>query len=254
MERLFLNPKYRGAFEQLGWSGFSDVFNALLPGYRRRGKMLVRPVMIPVNGREVPAFFKVYHHDRSGWSFCLRRSKAGREFDNYAAFECLGIPSAEPIACGEERDWSGRLNRAFIITRAVPDPRGLDDYIQARPPAAHRKLVLHQLAGIVARLHAARFFHYDLAWRNILVSVDPATAHPRLYLIDCPRGGFSRMRVCRKRLHDLATLDKSASRLCSRAERLRFLLLYLGKLRVDDETRNLVRACLGYRRERWPGR
>ena len=56
----------------------------------------------------------------------------------------------------------------------------------------------------------------------------------------------------RKRLRDLASLDKSAVKFCSRVERLRFLLRYAGKRCLDDEAKKLARACLDYRRRRWP--
>ena len=112
-------------------------------------------------------------------------------------------------------------------------------------------MLARQLAEILQRLHGANFFYYDLVWRNILVSRDKE-GRARLFLIDCPRGGTTRFGRARKRLRDLASLDKSAVQFCSRSERLRFLLDYLGKSRSDDETRSLIRDCIEYRRLRWP--
>jgi tRNA A-37 threonylcarbamoyl transferase component Bud32 len=250
MERLFVNPRYAAVFAGRGWNSFSSVFLHFLPAYSRRGKMLVQRVTLPTPDGEIPAFFKLYHHARSGWSFWMRASKARREFENYATFERLGVPAAERIACGEERDWTGRLNRAFIITRALPASE-LDAFFRATPRSVHRRQILAELAGMVRRLHSAGFFHHDLVARNVLVSQETPEHEPRLFLIDCPRGGFASVGKERKRLRDLASLDKKGSQLCSRAERLRFLLRYLDKPCVDDEVRLLTRACFTFGRERW---
>lgn len=252
MERLFVNPKFTNAFARRGWNTFSGVFAHFFPGYTRRQKMMVEQIVLPTPEGDVPAFFKLYHHRRSGWKFWMRRSKARCEFENYAVFERLGVPAAERIACGEERGWFGKLKRAFIITRAVPHASELDDFFRATPPPGQRRRLLEELARMVHRLHAADFFYYDLVWRNVLVSQETPEKEPRLFLIDCPRGGFMRFATHRKRLRDLASLDKTAAQLCSRAERMRFLLHYLEKRRVDDEARDVARACLNYRRERWP--
>jgi len=258
MERLFVNPKYAHVFAAQSWNTFSDVFEHFLPGYTRRQKMTVKRITIPAREESIDAYFKLYHHRESGWSFWMRASKARREFDNYAAFEHLGLPAAERIVCGEERNTFGFLQRGFIITRTVPDAVELAAFFQKKPPRAERRRILRELADTVRGLHNAHFYHYDLVWRNVLVRNPPrgmpakeSEAGPCLFLIDCPRGGFARFGRARKRLRDLASLDKTAARLCSRAERLRFLLAYLGQRRLDDAGRALVRACLEYRRTRW---
>jgi tRNA A-37 threonylcarbamoyl transferase component Bud32 len=251
MQRLFVNPKYERVFGAQGWSSFSRVFEHFLPNYSRRKKVTVEGVSIPDGQGHIDAFFKLYHLRASKWSFWLRATKARCEFENYATFERLGVPAADRIAWGEERNLLGCPERAFIITRAVPDACELDGFFRDGRPHGERLQVLRELAEIVRRLHEAHFYHYDLVWRNILVSRNSRDG-PRLFLIDCPRGGFAQFGRARKRLRDLASLDKSAAQFCSRAERLRFLLLYAGKRRVDDDFRSLIRACLEYRRTRWP--
>ena len=250
MERLLIDPKYAPAFAARGWRSFASVFAHFLPGYARQRKMTVQRVTVPTPDGGVDAFFKLYHLRASGWRFWMRASKARCEFQNYQTFARLGVPAAESIACGEERGRWGQLLRAFIITRTVPEACELDDFFQSGPPPAQRDQIRRELAEAVRRLHAARFYYYDLVWRNILVSRVGGGA--KLFLIDCPRGGTAWLGRGRKQLRDLASLDKSASRFCSRTERLRFLLGYLGKSRPDAESRALARACLHYRRTRWP--
>ena len=256
MERLIVNPKYAHVFAQRGWNTFSAVFTHFFPHYTRRTKMTVQRVTIPTADGELDAFFKIYHHRRSGWRFWLRSSKARCEFENYAVFDQLGVSAAERVACGEERNLFGRLQRAFIITRAIPEARELGEFFRSQPARAQREHALQELAGMVRRLHAAHFYYYDLVWRNIMVegtaTNSPPKAQPRLYFLDCPRGGFGRFGRARKRIRDLASLDKTACQLCSRTERLRFVLRYLQQTRLDKTAKALVRDCLLYRRHRWP--
>ena len=251
MDRIFVNPKFERTWAQVGLNRFDEIVRRFLPDYRKRQKVTVRRVSIPDGNGSTEAFFKLYHHRPGGWRFWLRSSKVRCEFDNYAIFERLGVPAADAIACGEDRDAFGRLHRNFIITRAVPDALPLDEFIASGPTRAERRKLAEELAGILRRLHAANFFHHDLVWRNVLVS-RTATEGRRLFLIDCPRGGTARLGRANKRLRDLASLDKSAAQFCSRAERLQFLAKYLGKEHVDDEVWLLARRCIEYRRVRWP--
>jgi len=251
MDRLFVNLKYQCAWDEHSWRNVDSVVKHFLPDHQQRGRVTVRRVNVSTAHGVIDSFLKLYDHRADGWRFWMRASKARREFENYAAFAQLEVPAAEAIACGEERDRLGRLHRAFILTRAVPNACGLDEFFKTKPPWQERRQVLDELANTTRRLHAASFFYHDLVWRNILVSRDGAMK-PHVLFIDCPRGGRACCGANRKRLRDLASLDKSAAQFCSRAERLRFLLQYSDRNQTDDEIRALAQACIEYRRTRWP--
>jgi len=251
MERLFVNPKYARTFTVEGSQSFAGIVAHFLPGEKSRPNVTVQRVTVPAEAGAVDAFFKLYDHAKAPWRFWLRASKARREFVNYGTFAELAVPAAEAIACGEERDALGRLQRAFILTHAVPGASTLLEFFATGPTRNERAAILSELAGLARRMHAANFFYYDLVWRNILVSREDGRS-PRLFFIDCPRGSYARFGRTRRRLRDLASLDKSASQFCSRAERLRFLQAYLGEQELNEEVRSLARACLEYRRKRWP--
>jgi tRNA A-37 threonylcarbamoyl transferase component Bud32 len=209
------------------------------------------------DGSSENVFFKQYIHSTPAWTFVGRRSKARREFENYAVFQQFDIPCAQPVACGELRDGLGRLRRAFIVTRAIPEAQTLIDFVQARCPERatreSRRLRQHlitRLAPLVHRMHDGSFFHNDLVWRNLLVTCPPKGA-PQVWWIDCPRGRFARMGHRRLRLKDLAALDKVAARLCSRGERLAFVKAYLGRSRLDAETKRLAGEIVAYKHRRW---
>ncbi len=217
--------------------------------------VIVRPTRMPLpDGSTLGIFYKQYEFARPAWKFLGRPSKARCEFQNYATFTRLGIACAEPIACGEERDALGRLRRAFIVTRAIPSAQTLVEFwSERRATRAERITLIEQLARWTRRLHDENFFHHDLVWRNILVNRDGAGT-PRLWWIDCPRGAFNTWAALRSRklLKDLASLDKSAAQFCSRAERLRFVKIYLGTTRLDGAAKKLIRDELAYRQSRWP--
>lgn len=216
---------------------------------------IVRPTQMPLpNGGTLEVFYKQYEFARPAWKFLGRPSKALCEFQNYATFAKLGIACAEPVACGEERDALGRLRRAFIVTRAIPNAQTLVEFwSERRATRRERADLIEQLARWTRRIHDENFFHHDLVWRNILVNRD-ANGAARLWWIDCPRGGFNRWPPLRsrKQLKDLASLDKSAARFCSRTERLRFVKVYLGIKRLTDAAKKLIRDELAYRKSRWP--
>ena len=251
MDRLIVSPGYQAAWGKFGLNTVAEAVAKLLPNYHERRKVTVQRVSLQDGEKTFEAFFKLYHHREGGWRFWLRASKSRIEFRNYETFQRLGVPAAEPIACCEERDVFGRLHRDFILTRAVPNAQGLDEFFRSHPARRDREPLALQLVEMLRRLHSAQFFYHDLVWRNILVSRTEGFA-PKLFLIDCPRGGLTRLSTPRKVFRDLASLDKTASQLCSRAERLRFFLRYLGEKELTDEMRPVVRACLDYRRTRWP--
>ncbi len=252
---------FEETFHRLGWRTCAQVVSYFAGASPPGAGVTVKPARLPLpRDGELEVFYKQYEYARPSWRFWARASKARREFDNYGVLAALGIRTATPIACGEERDALGRLRRAFILTCAIPNARPLHEFVREccpdRRTAAHRALrqtLLEQLAEATRRIHQADFFHHDLVWRNLLVRITAGGA-PELWWIDCPRGRFDRGSPWRerRRLRDLASLDKLAVRWCTRAERVCFLLRYLDKSHLDAEARRLLRAVVRYRRNRWP--
>lgn len=216
---------------------------------------IVRATQMPLpGGSALEVFYKQYEFARPAWKFLGRPSKALCEFRNYATFARLGIACPEPVACGEERDALGRLRRAFIVTRAIPGAQTLVEFwSECHATRMERVKLVEQLARWTKRIHDENFFHHDLVWRNILVNRDNQGA-PQLWWIDCPRGAVNTWPPLRsrKQLKDLASLDKSAARFCSRTERLRFVMVYLGIKRLTPAAKRLIRDELAYRKSRWP--
>jgi len=261
MDWFVVDSRHKATFEQLRLDSFSSTveFFSGKGDPDRRALVQQKQVQLP-DGSTLVVYYKQYEFAGPSWRFLWRASKARCEFRNYAAFEQLGIPCAERMACGEQRDWLGRLHRAFIVTKALPTSSNLVEFVQRECPTRAttesrklRALLLDQLADLTRRMHAANFFHHDLVWRNVLVEFAPP-AEPKLWFIDCPRGQFDRWSPIRhhRRLKDLASLDKSAMKFCTLGERLEFLRRYLAKTRADSEVKHFTCEVSVYGKQRWP--
>ncbi len=155
-----------------------------------------------------------------------------RELDNLVALAAAGLRVARPLAAGEET--RGLRRRSFVALEALEG-----EPVDGPPPRAARARfeLVRAVAALVARLHAAGFWHKDLYLGNVLRAPDGA-----LGLLDCERverreGGPP----LRWRVKDLAAVDVSA-RWATRADRARFLRAYLGVARLDAAARRLAAA------------
>lgn len=251
MKRLVIDTNFKAAFDAAGLTSFDAVATRFSEPGPPPAKETVTVKLRALQSRSdepLQLYFKVYDFPVPAWRYVGRRSKARCEYDNYAVFRQLDIPCADRVAWGEDRDALGRLRRAFIITVAIPDAAPLPQFCQERQPKpATRQEIVRQLSSIAQRLHRAGFCHHDLVVRNLLI-----TPEPKVWLIDCPRGAHRRVGRNRARLKDLASLDKGATLLARRTERLAFLKAYLDILRLDAAAKQLIRDELEYRKERWP--
>ena len=130
---------------------------------------------------------------RRRW-FGLRRwfgsPRVRAEWQNLLAFRSWGIPTATLVAYGLERR-GGAFTRGAVVTAEIPDSMDLAQINYVNDPRLSDRRWVARVSGKVAdiarTLHAARFAHNDLKWRNLLVDGEAT-----VYLIDCPSGGYYR--------------------------------------------------------------
>lgn len=136
---LFIAEPYRRLLGSLGLKSYDSMSRFFLgPAPETSESVAIRSARVddsPAGPLDV--FFKEYRYVRPSWWFVGRRSKARCEFDNYMVLSRLQVP-------GEDRDAIGRLRRAFILTRAIPDSQTLAAFLKApardRSTAATRAL------------------------------------------------------------------------------------------------------------------
>lgn len=262
MDFFVVEPAFQPLLERLGLRDCARTIEFFSNDTRRPFKKTwIKAASLDCGATSESVFFKQYAFKNPSWKFLGRASKARREFENYAVLQQLKVSCAQRVCCGEQRDWLGRLRRAFIITKAIPDTVTLLQFVREHCPdratvewAEMRRSILEQLAAMTRQIHEAHFFHNDLFWRNVLVQWKPG-GKLKLWWIDCPRGGFaSGFARHRKRIKDLAALDISAEKLCSAGERILFMKIYSGQKKLDAQTKSLIRSVLAYRKKRWRSR
>ncbi len=253
-----LNPDYATGETVCPFSDIDRVF--ALDGELITHDSLSRVLRVSIDGKR----YYVKRYTGSGknrtrrW-FGLRRwlgpPRVRAEWQNLLTFRAWGIPTATVVAYGLERR-CGAFTRGAVVTEEIPDTMDLAQMNYRNDPRLSDRRwvaeVSRQVADIARTLHAARFAHNDLKWRNLLVD-----GRSTVYLIDCPSGGYYRGVVLDYRIiKDLACLDKPARQRLSRTQRLRFYLAYTQKPRLTDQDRKriqrIVRFFDGREQFRWP--
>lgn len=175
-------------------------------------------------------------------------SPARREWERMVQLRQAGFDVPEPVAIGESASLFGCPPRSFLLmrdVRGVPLDRFLADGFpdpQGRGQRAVRDAVLRDVGGMVRRFHASGFYHKDLYCCHLIVTPDPRWGRP--YFIDLQRVGHGQPPLRRWLVKDLAALHLSAPATATRADRLRFLLTYLCKSRLDREAKRWVRRIV----------
>ncbi len=203
-----------------------------------------RTVRVDINGRRY--YVKRYHGlGKKPLRRVLAKPRVQLEWENLLRFALWGIPTARVVAHGLERQ-GGLFARGALITEDIPATVDLARLSRGGDARGKSQSWWHgvsaQVADIARRLHARRFVHGDLKWRNLLVD-----AAGKVFLIDCPSGGFWWPPFLEYRIvKDLACLDKVAKRQLSRTQRLRFYLDYTQNKRLDEADKRRIRQIVGF--------
>jgi hypothetical protein len=194
--------------------------------------------------------FVKLHHDvpiKRRLALMGRRSAspAHIEWDAIGMLRKTGFDVPAPVAFGEDISLLGCPKRSFIITREVIGPQ-LDDMLKPGYPNPNQvserqaaDQVLYDVAGMIRRFHSTGFYHKDLYLCHLIVMEDPRWGRP--YFIDLERVDRDFPPRRRWLVKDLAALNYSAPATVTRADRLRFLLRYMSKTRLDDHVKRCVR-------------
>lgn len=191
-------------------------------------------------------FLKLYTYD--AWYLRLRArlfpSRARREFRVLQELARRGIPTVEPVACGEQDEGPWRL-ASFLATVYRDEATTLEARLDGEPSRTERDELLARVARAVHEMHEAGFSHGTLFPRNLMVGQDPD--HPVL-VFDAPFGRFHDGPAPEStRAADLACLLRFTSPVVTKSERARFLRIYLERAAGEGwgpAGRRLARAVL----------
>ncbi len=227
----------------------AEVFSSLEKVFSITGERINSDSISSVTRVEIAGtgyYVKRYIWPGTGLRRLMGRSRVRAEWENMLFFHKTGIPAAKVAAYGLEKK-SGWFIRGAIITEEFRNSKDLKTMANEQSGYLQDKEWVHnvidQVANAAKTLHAHRFIHTDLKWRNILVTQEKS---PRIALIDCPSGCFKIGRgLERGKIKDLACLDKVGRRFLSRTERLYFLKRYLSNENSGD-MRFLIKKITHY--------
>jgi len=164
------------------------------------------------------------------------RSAARREWEAIAALRRAGLDTMAPVALGERRRFPW-LGGSFIATEGVSGTRLEDFAASFRGHFREKRCILLSLARCARLMHGAGFTHRDFYLCHLFLRSDGG-----LTLIDLQRVTRGGPGHRRRAVKDLAALNYSApSPAVTRADRMRFLLAYLGRRRSGAAGRRLAR-------------
>jgi len=186
----------------------------------------------------------------------LRRQAAGhsRAWWEYQQSHLLArqhLPAARAVAVAEKM--FGIVEQSSVVILEAVAGEACDRLwlrLRRENSPLTRGLPRHDLTRRLARLvsafHQTGFCHRDLYLCHVFVALDPnARQPPQLTLIDLARVHRPRWRRLRWILKDLSQLDSSARQVgASRADRVRFLLTYLGLQPGAPRTRWFARRVV----------
>lgn len=175
----------------------------------------------------------------------LGEPTTGREFYNIRRYARLGIPALDVAYYAERRvngDW-----QALLLTPALEGYQPLDHWFSRwdQLDYALKQQLLGAAGALVARLHGSGVVHQCLYPKHLFFY--PSDGEMGARLIDLEK---SRAQILspRGKVRDLEVLNRR-SEAPSRSQRLRFLLAYLDKSRVDAEVRDWIRRILAGQRK-----
>jgi hypothetical protein len=254
---FWILQEYREAFTTLGLDSLDAVFASdqgqdlakpTIGRFRRRLELEIRRL-----GSDVPTrlFLKRYDHPPlleqiRNWLAHHRRGSFGLIERNTARrLAAAGINAPRAVACGEQ--WGPLFeHRSFLATEEVPD----SDALERRLPQCfedpctsgkrqQRRDFIAALAHFTHRFHQTGYRHRDLYLSHVFCS-----RTGEFCLIDLARASRPFLKR-RYQIKDIAQLHFSApADVFSRTDRLRFLLAYLGRRKLQQGDRVFVRKIV----------
>lgn len=238
-----LNPEYAIGPTGKAFASLEAVF--ALQGERISSDPLSEVLRVKVGSRFY--YVKRYHGAGKHLRRFFGRPRVQAEWRNLLYFRAWGIPVATVVGYGMEKHY-GFFRRGALITEELRNTQDLAHMAQnADPRLQDREWLRHvmdQVAQVTCIMHGRRFAHNDLKWRNILVDDMPLG---NIHMIDCPGGTFWWGPFLeRRKIKDLACLDKIGKYQLSRTQRLRFYLRYCGRARLEQTDRSRIGKIVRY--------
>lgn len=160
------------------------------------------------------------------------------EFENIQQYRLLNIPTLVPVYFSN-RVVTGH-SRAILITEALNDYTPLDELVSVSNRSlsqTQRRKIINVVSSLLRQIHDAGYMQNNFYPKHVFMKQEGETWHARVIDIETARRSLIRGRA---RFRDLDSFNRKAYG-WSRTERLRFLLSYMNKQRLDTKTKQLWR-------------
>ncbi|MBP8645572.1 MAG: hypothetical protein KBH99_05570 [Syntrophobacteraceae bacterium] len=166
-----------------------------------------------------------------------------REWCNIFSVGRAGIPTVRPIAWGEHRFLHREIS-SFTITEELYGAKPLSEVLlegtvlrSSREWIEEKRDLIRRLAHLARHLHDFGMYHQDFYLGHIYLGPDKV-----LSLIDLQRVLHFPAASSRYQIKDLAQLNYSSLEIpgITTADRLRFLLSYLGSSKLGSSERKMI--------------
>ncbi|MGB7581186.1 MAG: lipopolysaccharide kinase InaA family protein [Sedimentisphaerales bacterium] len=255
MTEFFIDPAYKTGFERLGLTSIEAMFafgagknltKKNLASYRSR-------IEFKIESPATTVFLKRYDHPPimtqfKNWLSAKKRvSWAMAEVEAAKKLATMGINTPKMIAWGQV--WRGFFEkRSFVAIEEIREGQSLERSLPGffnEPGTAEnmalRRQFIRQLALFIKKFHDTGCRHRDLYLCHIFRVPDG-----RFYLIDLARVFKPVLFSEIYRVKDIAQLHYSApAGYFSKTDRLRFLLAYLGREKLNAGDKVFVRRIAG---------
>ena len=160
-----------------------------------------------------------------------------REFHNLSCLHACGVPTLEVLYFAERKLHGKR--QSILITRALTGHQSLDVCLQNRRqtgwPSRHAwHRIIRRLAGITCLMHRQRIQHNCFFPKHVFLKDLDTDVDIRLIDLEKAKHAFSAEQAM---LRDLDSFNRRTFGVTN-TDRLRFLLAYYGRQRVDSQVRN----------------
>lgn len=193
------------------------------------------------NGRQQSFFLKRQDNHRTRTLHSpFGEPTFAREFRAIQTYAKQGIPALE-AAFFAQRNEKGHA-QAVLLTRALDDYAPLDEWFErwGQLSSADIRTLIQSAAALVRALHNADRIHNCLYPKHVFLKLHSDGAGARFIDLEKTRRAIFGQRDL---IRDLETLHRRSVE-PSRSQRLRFVLAYMGKPRVDAEARAFIGALL----------
>ncbi|MBL4680057.1 MAG: hypothetical protein JKY88_04945 [Pseudomonadales bacterium] len=176
------------------------------------------------------------HLSRNLSSGFFSRPTFKSELEQVHRYRERNIPCIEPVFFASMKI-KGE-HQAILVTESLEGYCALDELLQdpVKLVAWDRRHLCKSVAVSVARLHAAGIEHYNLYPKHIFVRYHEGVIDVRFIDLETSRHHFG---LLKRRLRDIETLSRRTPWV-SNTERLRFLLAYFCKTKVDKKIRQAI--------------